>query len=108
MLAPRYWGAHLLALVLVAIAVGLGGWQLDAWQERRTAEARALTRLDPVTLDSVLGPDDPFPGDKVGQPVRLTGTWLDRGSFFVSGREHDGRDGFWAVTPLQVRAGSAI
>ena len=87
-LAPRYWGVHLLALVLVAIAVGLGFWQLDAWQTRRTAEAADLTRVDPIPLDAALGPDDPFPGDMVGQPVILDGTWLDRGTVFVSGREN--------------------
>jgi cytochrome oxidase assembly protein ShyY1 len=101
-LAPRYWGAHLLALVLVATAVGLGFWQLDAWQTRRTAEAEDLTRLDPVPLTDVMGPDDPFPGDKVGQPVVVQGTWLPDATFYVSGREHDGHEGYWAVTPLAV------
>lgn len=101
-LAPRYWAAHLLALVLVGTAVGLGFWQLDAWQTRRTAEAEDLTRLDPVPLAAAMGPDDPFPGDKVGQPVIVDGTWLPESTFYVSGREHDGREGYWAVTPLAV------
>ena len=101
-LHPRYWGFHLLALVLVAIAVGLGLWQLDAWQTRRTAEAVDLTRVDPIPLDDALGPDDPFPSDMVGQPVIVEGTWLDRGTVYVSGREQDGQDGYWVVTPLAV------
>ena len=101
-LHPRYWGFHLLALVLVTIAVGLGVWQLDAWQTRRSAEAVDLTRVDPIPLDEALGPDDPFPSDMVGQPVIVDGTWLDRGTVYVSGREHDGQDGYWAVTPLVV------
>ena len=102
MLAPRYWGVHLLALVLTAAAVGLGVWQYDAWQSRRAAEAQDLTRVDPVQLDSVIGPDDPFPGTKVGQPVILSGTWVPDGTVFVSGREHDGREGYWVVTPLAM------
>ena len=40
LLAPRFWGVHLLALVCVGAAVLLGAWQYDAWQERRAAEAR--------------------------------------------------------------------
>ena len=68
-LAPRLWVGHLLALVLVLAAVLLGLWQLDAWQTRRADEARDLTRADPVALSSVMGPDDPFPGRSVGQPV---------------------------------------
>ena len=55
----------------MAAAVLLGFWQLDAWQERRAAEARDLTRAEPVPLAEVMGPDDPFPGDRVGQPVDL-------------------------------------
>lgn len=107
-LAPRLWWGHLLALVLVAAAVMLGFWQLEAWQERRDAEARDLTQAEPVPLTDVLGPDDPFPGRQVGQPVTLSGTWLAQGTVFVSGRERDGADGFWMVTPLGLADGAAI
>ena len=101
-LAPRLWLGHLLALVFVAAAALLGVWQLDAWQTRRADEARDLTRADPVALSSVMGPDDPFPGRSVGQPVTLEGDWLATGTVFVSGREQDGRDGYWMVTPLAI------
>lgn len=103
LLTPRAWGAHLLAVVLVVIAGLLGYWQYDAWQQRRVAEARDLTRLDPVPLSDVIGPDDPFPGTQVGQPVVVEGTWLPEPSFFVTGRPGpDGGTGSWAVTPLAV------
>lgn len=101
-LAPRFWGTHLLALVLVAAAVGLGLWQYDAWQAHRTAEAVDLTHADPMQLTDVMGPDDPFPGNRVGQPVQVAGTWVPSGTVYVSGREHDGQDGYWMVTPLAV------
>lgn len=94
-------GAAALALVLVGIAGWLGYWQYDAWQERRTAEAADLTELTPVPLTEVMGNDDPFPGQDLGRPVEVAGTWLD-GAFWVSGREFEGTDGFWAVNPLQV------
>src|SRR3954447_16660782 len=101
-LAPRMWLGHLLMVVLVAAAVLLGLWQLDAWQTRRADEARDLTRADPVALASVMGPDDPFPGRSVGQPVTLEGDWVPAGTVFVSGRQHDGHDGYWMVTPLGI------
>ncbi len=101
-LAPRMWLGHLLALGLVAAAALLGVWQLDAWQTRRADEARDLTRADPVALSSVMGPDDAFPGRSVGQPVTLEGEWLATGTVFVSGRERDGTDGYWMVTPLAI------
>jgi cytochrome oxidase assembly protein ShyY1 len=102
LLAPRFWATHLLALVLVGAAGWLGVWQYDAWDTRRSAEAADLTRLDPVPLDSVIGPDAPFPGDKVGQPVVLDGTWVPDGTVYVSGREHDGEQGYWVVSPLAI------
>ena len=38
-LAPRFWGMHLLALVLTGATVALGVWQYDAWQAHRDAAA---------------------------------------------------------------------
>lgn len=102
LLAPRYWGAHLLALVLTAAAIGLGLWQLDAWRAHRAAEAVDLTHAEPVPLADVIGPDDPFPGNRVGQPVVLEGTWVPGGTVYVSGREQDGHEGYWVVTPLGI------
>ena len=107
-LAPRLWWGHALALVLVAAAATLGWWQVEAWQDRRDAEARDLTQAEPVPLADVLGPDDRFPADSVGQPVTLSGTWLGEGTVFVSGRERDGVDGYWMVTPLGLDHETAI
>jgi cytochrome oxidase assembly protein ShyY1 len=95
---------HLLALVCVVVAGLLGAWQYDAWQERRAAEAADLTQQDPIPLADAMGPDDPFPGDRVGQPVNIEGTWVADGTVFVSGRDHDGRTGYWVVTPLAISA----
>jgi surfeit locus 1 family protein len=102
LLAPRLWAAHLVALVLVAVALGLGAWQYAAWQAHRDAEAADLTQGDPEPIADVIGPDDPFPGTKVGQPVEVSGTWVPDGTVYVSGREHEGRQGYWVVTPLAV------
>ncbi len=103
-LAPRLWAGHLVALAAVVVAGMLGLWQFDAWQERRDAQAQDLTQVEPVALESVLGPDDPFPGDRVGQPVTVGGTWLGAGTVFVSGRERDGVDGYWMTSILSVQA----
>lgn len=99
---PRTVAATALALVLVGIAGWLGWWQLEAWQARRDAEARDLTELTPLAIDEVMGSDDPFPGNEVGRPVDVAGGWLPEGSFWVSDRVQEGRDGYWAVTPLEL------
>ena len=56
-----------------------------------------------MPLDDVIGPDDPFPGNRVGQPVTVTGTWVPDGTVYVSGRVQDGQDGYWVVTPARRR-----
>lgn len=111
-LQPRLLGAHLVVVIAVAAAGWLGAWQLGNWQERRAAEALDLTQEESVALADVLGPDDPFPADRVGQPVAVAGTWLPEATVLVSGRELDGEDGYWVVTPLAVAgddaAGAAV
>lgn len=105
LLAPRLWGGHLLAVVLVAVACWLGVWQLGAWQAQRHAEAADLSAVAPESFTEVMGADDPFPADEVGQPVELAGTWVPEGTVHVEGREHDGEDGYWVATPLEVDGG---
>ena len=103
-LTLRMIGAHLVALACVGVAGSLGLWQYDAWQANRAAEAVDLSELEPRPIAEVMGPDDPFPAAFVGQPVRIGGTWLPESTVYVSGREADGAEGFWVVTPLAVGA----
>lgn len=102
LLRPALVAAHVVALVCVGAAGWLGFWQLGSWQAQREADRVDVTALTPEPLADVMGPDDPFPGDAVGQPVVVDGTWVPGSSFLVSGREHDGRDGWWVVTALGV------
>lgn len=99
---PRLIGLHLLVLVATTAAAWLGLWQYDAWQVGRNAEASDLVRADPKPLENVMSPDDPFPGDAIGQPVQLAGRWVDEGTFLVADRELEGRTGYWVVTPVTV------
>jgi surfeit locus 1 family protein len=100
--SPRVVALHLLGIAATATAIWLGLWQLDAWQAQRAAEARDLTHLAPAPLGDVIDPDDPFPVSAVGRPVRVGGHWVPESTFYVSGRQHQGRDGLWAVTPVAV------
>jgi surfeit locus 1 family protein len=106
LLRPSMFVLHVSAVLAVVAAVLLGNWQLSAWQLHREDRAAELVDVAPVPLDDVLGADDPFPGDGVGRPVTMSGRWLPGASVLVSGREHDGVDGFWTVVPLLVCQGS--
>lgn len=102
LLRPRAWGVHLLAVAAVAAALLLGLWQYGAWQDQRAAEARDLSRAEPVALAGVMGGDDAFPGQHLGRPVRLAGSWLGQDTLFVADRRLAGKTGYWVVTPVLV------
>jgi cytochrome oxidase assembly protein ShyY1 len=102
LLAPRYWGAHLLMVLALAASGALGVWQYHAWTAGRAAEARDLSQAAPLPLDRVMGGDDPFPGEHLGRPVSFAGEWLGGGTLYVADRQLDGRRGFWVVTPVLV------
>lgn len=91
---------HVPAVLAVVAAVLLGNWQLGAWQMHREDRAAQLADAEPVSLESVLGPDDFFPGDAVGRPVTLAGEWRPGDTVFVADRAVDDQDGFWMVVPL--------
>jgi cytochrome oxidase assembly protein ShyY1 len=92
----------------VAVAGGLGLWQLNAWQQHRDDASRDLTNRPPVALATVITGDAPFPGRSVGRPVSFSGHWID-GNLYVADRELDGRRGYWVVSPLVVDgSGSAM
>ena len=101
LLRPKYWPGHLAMLVCLAIAGGLGLWQLSAWHQHRAAAERDLVNQPAKPLSTVMTGDSPFPGDSVGQPVSFSGHWLGD-NVYVANREQDGRRGYWVVTALVV------
>lgn len=102
MLAPRYWGFHLLALVLTMVAFGFGNWQWNSWQAHRQVHAVDLASLTPEPINAVFGSDDPFTGNLTGQPVVVEGTWLPDSTLLVTNRSRRDRDAAWVVTPLAI------
>ncbi|WP_246004274.1 SURF1 family protein [Nocardioides marmoriginsengisoli] len=102
LLRPRYWPGHLAMVVCVSIAVGLGVWQLDAWQTRRADAARDISNDAPVALATLMSGDSPFPGRSLGRPVTLSGTWMSDSTVYVSDRFRKKERGYWVVTPVKV------
>ena len=102
LLRPRYWPGHLAMIVALGIALGLGFWQLDAWQTRRDDAARDISHLKPVALASVMTGDSPFPGRSLGRPVTFSGSWLTGSTLYVENRYDDDHRGYWVVTPVRV------
>ena len=96
-----------IAFAWLAAALGIGlTASLGAWQLRRAAEklslqaqwdsviARAPESLAPKALDDIAA----------RAPVRLRarGQWLNASTVWLENRPHDGRAGFWMITPLRL------
>jgi surfeit locus 1 family protein len=89
-------------LVALGSAVALGLWQLHVWQAGREAASTDLTDAAPKALASVMGGDQSFPGQYLGQPVRFAGRWLPQSTLFVQDRDLHGKRGYWVMTPVLV------
>lgn len=98
-----------IAVVLAAVFVRLGFWQLDRLQERRAANdlRRERVALPPVEI----GPATAtlLPVDSVGwRRVEARGVYDFRREIVLRGRSHQGRPGVELLTPLRVGDGTAV
>ncbi len=107
-LQPRFLALLGLVLVVGAVFVQLGRWQLGVAQGRAAQEAVAEARAQqPADLTTVLAPHSDFPGSLSSRPVTAIGHYARGGQLLVPGRRLDGRDGSWVVTPFVVDANEA-
>lgn len=101
--SPKLWGAHLLAVALIALMIWAGFWQLGVWEHYRSDQVTRLVHSTPVAIDSLMKPTDVFPGKAVGKQVRISGTWVTPATVYVQKA-----GGYWVVTPLAVSADAAV
>ncbi|MGJ7539283.1 SURF1 family protein [Brevibacterium luteolum] len=106
---PRWMGFLTLVLLLATAFVGLSYWQLNRAQHKNDA----LSSQDIETVkdfNDVVAAQVPQPGLVADQRVTLTGHYLPDAQVAVTGRYHDGTEGFWVVTmfvPDDARLGEA-
>lgn len=84
------------------MSVLAGLWQYGTWNSDRAAASRDLVHAAPVPLGSLMSAESAFPGRSVGQPVTFEGRWVPGSTMYVSGVPHQGKRGYWAVTPVMV------
>ncbi|MDQ3485321.1 MAG: SURF1 family protein [Actinomycetota bacterium] len=106
-LSLRALGLGLVAVVLIVAMVTLGLWQLGAYDDRQATDAATQVERRPVPLDDVMGPDEGFPSDGVGRPVRVIGEFLADEQLYVE--ELPGSaERYAVVTPLLTDNGAAV
>lgn len=101
--SPRLWGAHLLAVALIALMIWAGFWQLGVWEHHRSDQVTRLVHGTPVSLTSLMKPTDAFPDKAVGKQVHVSGTWVTSATVYV-----EKAGGYWVVTPLATSSTTAV
>jgi cytochrome oxidase assembly protein ShyY1 len=111
LLRPRWLLSHLLVLLLVAVMIGAGFWQLARLDERRAENARIVSRLDlpAEPLPDLLAGVTDDPGDELQyRHTTVVGEFDAAGEILVANRTVEGAPGFWALTPLVTAPGEAV
>lgn len=109
LLSRRFWGAHVLVVVVIFGCLAGSYWQFSVWQSSREAAKRTLTNKPPVPLTSLMKPGQEYPNAALGKPVTLQGSWLAESTFFVADQPsplNSGKNGYWVVTSVQMPEGA--
>jgi surfeit locus 1 family protein len=107
---PKWIVAGVVVVLLAAVFVRLGFWQLDRLEERRATNATAEMRLstDAVPLDQLLTEAD---GDLEVLEYRralATGEWDTAEELLIRSQVELGNAGFHVITPLVGDDGKAV
>lgn len=96
----------LVVLVVAAVCIRLGVWQLDRRAERAARNRAIAERMErePVVLDGV-------PRDTAGltyRRARITGAVDDSRALVLAGRSRNGAPGVHLLSPVRLRAGAVL
>jgi surfeit locus 1 family protein len=111
---PRWILSHLFILALVVTFVSLGFWQLRRLDERRTYNALVESRQDlPAATVAELLPAGPTTtsaevNEVIYRPLTITGTYAPDQEVLVRNRTYSEVPGYWVLTPLVQRDGTAV
>lgn len=99
-LRGRWMVGHVVVLLLAALFVRLGVWQLDRLDERRDENRLIEARMRDAAVDADRVPADP--DEARYRRVELAGSYDARHQVLVRFRSNDGAPGSWVVTPLRL------
>ncbi|WP_162448943.1 SURF1 family cytochrome oxidase biogenesis protein [Phytoactinopolyspora mesophila] len=110
-MVTRRWLIRILAgLLLVAVCVRLGLWQLDRNEHRseRNEVIHSSADAEPVPVETLSSPGAEFDADHEWRHVEVRGTYDANHEFLLRLRPLDGQRGVHVITPLVLSSGEAI
>jgi cytochrome oxidase assembly protein ShyY1 len=108
--SPRWIAFAALMVVLAAVMVGLGFWQLDRYHERADTNNRidAASQAPAVAVTQVMAVGRPPANGAAWTRVTVTGRYDPAHEIIARERTLDSRVGFEILDPLKLADGSAV
>ncbi|GAA2832653.1 SURF1 family protein [Kribbella solani] len=106
----RWITAALAILVLAAVCIALGRWQLHRLDERKARNTVTRTNLAaaPAPLDQILGPRGVVGDQHAWRTATVTGKYDASKQIVLKYRNVNDKPGFEIVTPLMLPNGKAV
>ncbi len=98
----------LAALLLAALGIYLGFWQLGRAAQKETLQATIQSQAGKKTLDQQVLLDVNDVSSLLYQPVRLTGQWVPQSTVYLDNRQMEGKVGFFVLTPLRLEGSDKV
>ncbi len=114
LLRPRLLVLHVLVLLIVAMLLSLGRWQVDRFGEARVRTEAFTSRvaMEPEPVSDLLAgltlDDTPALADLELRRATATGVWRPDDEVLQRGRSLNGQSGFHVLTPLDLADGSTV
>lgn len=108
MFSAHWWLLLCVTLLVSALTVRLGLWQLGRAEQKEQAHAKVLAQgqLPALQTQDFLQASPPLNG--LERRVELDGEWLTPWTVYLENRSMNGRPGFWVFTPLQLSPGRVV
>lgn len=99
---------HAFAVAVTVLCVVAGLWQYGSYDTEQAVERADRSSRPPVPLSEALRVDGVISTDQVGARIVADGQYAPADQqLLVSGREQDGRTGYWVLSPLLVDVAAA-
>lgn len=107
---PNWIVATVIVIILAAVFVGLGVWQLDRLEQRQALNEQGKSRLsqEPVSLAGLLDEADGNLASIQYRPVHISGSFDQSGEVLIRSQVELGQAGFHVLTPFVADDGSAV